>query len=1280
MRSLIPVKRSRRQIDSVTVPDLPISAVAVDPVSNATLVTLGPTEDRPSIELKRVRDGFVEDVVSWDAPSPLPDLATDQVLSLRYLSDLATSCVVLRGGDIILIRDEPMEAEDKIEIVGSVDAGILSAEWSPDEEVLALVTGASTFLLMTKTFESIAEVSLTQEDITNSSNHVSVGWGKSETQFRGKRAKASLRDPTLPDKIDEGVLSHKDDGRIWISWRGDGSYVAINTIEEGPRRAIRVYTREGSLDSVSIAVDGMEGVLSWKPTGQVIASTQRSDTGVDVIFFERNGLRHGEFSLRMAEGDDDVVQQLKWNTDSSILAVCFSSKVQLWTTNNFYWYLKQEISCPNGYTAVDWHQEKPTVLFVAASGVLEVHVFTFAVLAGNTSPPYDFGATAVVDGKNLKLTPLRVANVPPPMAFREVELQSTPTHVSFGYSSTDIAVLRNASVDIIEWPLTINQYSLPQIIGSVDLASHYADTQPRQIVLLGERAIAVISDQANQSVIKIFQITPSFEAEQTWETITDQQVLLAGSSEDGTTLYYELQDNTVHKIGNAVTEERSSECLVKLPGRCARFEVVKTADHAVVFALSENGKLFANDRLLSSSCTSFVATPTHLVFSTVQHTLKFVLLGQAAVDLAVPADDAPAWDERLRSIERGSRIVQVMPSTVALVLQHQRGNLETVYPRALVLAGVRDNIDRKDYHSAFMACRTHRIDMNILYDYAPAQFLENVKLFVSQLGKSEHLDLVLSGLSEEDVTQTLYRLTDVTSGALPAGQSKPAEGKVTAICDAVLAVLATDFADTHVKSMLTCHLSKVIPDREAALLLVKDLKDKNSSLLDEAVEHITFLADVNKLYNDALGLYDLGLTLLIAQQSQKDPREYMPFLQSLHALTEVRRKFVIDDHLSRFAKALVHLNELGDDTFDEVSDYVVKHALYTTALDILKYHRTKYDVILRKYAEHLLHIKKPDQAGLAFEMVRDERSAMDAYRQAGMWKEALSLAVVLGEQPAAIKNLAEAMIHLLVEKRRYLEAATVYVEYMQKVDEAAKILCKGYAYAEAIRLVTSHDQLDLLESLIRPAMIEGFVQLSELLADCKRQLNAQLPRLRELRIKKKEDPQAFFEGIQEEDIPDNMSVAATDVSTNLSLFTRYSTKTGTTAKTGKTGNTTASTRAKHKRREERKRARGKKGSVYEEEYLVNSIRRLIDRVNDARNDATSLVVGLARFNLREQAGEVQRLVVALIEELRNCLDEVFSEPLLVVSSDPEKDQLELADITAPVVAAFEQLSVLQLGV
>ena len=87
-----------------------------------------------------------------------------------------------------------------------------------------------------------------------------------------------------------------------------------------------------------------------------------------------------------------------------------------------------------------------------------------------------------------------------------------------------------------------------------------------------------------------------------------------------------------------------------------------------------------------------------------------------------------------------------MPSSYALVLQMPRGNLETVYPRALVLAGIRRNIERKQYRKAFLACRNHRVDMNILHDHAPSQFLDHVALFVEQLKSVEYVDLFLSQL------------------------------------------------------------------------------------------------------------------------------------------------------------------------------------------------------------------------------------------------------------------------------------------------------------------------------------------------------------------------------------------------------------------------------------------------------------------------------------------------------------------------------------------------------
>jgi elongator complex protein 1 len=154
-------------------------------------------------------------------------------------------------------------------------------------------------------------------------------------------------------------------------------------------------------------------------------------------------------------------------------------------------------------------------------------------------------------------------------------------------------------------------------------------------------------------------------------------------------------------------------------------------------------------------------------------------------------------------------------------------------------------------------------------------------------------------------------------------------------------------------------------------------------------------------------------------------------------------------------------------------------------------------------------------------------------------------------------------------------------------------------------------------------------EILELQADCRAQLSAQIPRIQDLRKKKEEDPLAFYGGDAGEyadgaaDIPDNVSLAPTDASTQggQSLFTRY----GSNA--SKFGGTVASNvsrrTSKTKRREERKRARGKKGSVYEEEYLVASVGRLIERVNGLHEEVGRLVQGLFRRGMREQARLVE---------------------------------------------------------
>ncbi|KAG0652209.1 iki3 [Hyphodiscus hymeniophilus] len=1257
------------------------------------LCSFGPSEENALIELVRINPA------SKYYPISARQQTTDCILE---------TCLVLAGGDIVVVREEPLAGEDRIEIVGSVDAGITAAKWSPDEEILAITTKANTMVFMSRSFEGITDVTMTSEDL-KASNHVSVGWGKKETQFKGKGAKA-LRDPTMPEKIDEGILSPNDDSRTSISWRGDGAFLAVSTIEGGSRRLIRIYSREGVLDSVSEPVDGLEGALSWRPAGNLIAGIQRLEDHVDVVFFERNGLRHGQFSLRLTPEQLHLAGQhitLSWNSNSTVLAVVMSDCTQLWTMGNYHWYLKQEIrNCSSMLPSIPllWHPEKALRVMTTGSDSSNTMDYVFTTARGSATPPQDHGVVAVIDGKTIKVTPLQTANVPPPMALHEFVVNTNVIDVAINWNATLIAVLHQLGISMFEWQGVAASGSGPVLTARFTFEKDQTSAQTCQQISFSENNEVLVLQQSEKgSVVRRYGFdddTGRMEEKLSPDS-PSLTISTLSSFSNGIASKAFVQDVSGDLHNLVFGGQSFAHC--KFPTQLPWVEMVPHGDDYVAFGMSSNGQLYANSRVLIKNCTSFLVTPSHLIFTTTSHLLKFVHI-TTVQDLEVPPDD-PEIDERCRSIERGARLVTAMPTSASLVLQMPRGNLETIYPRAMVVAGIRALIEQKNYKKAFSNCRTQRVDMNILYDHAPDQLLSNVALFIDQVKKITYIDLFLSSLREEDVTQTMYKETRVvpdlakdvpiknTANEAPIHSLSLAKSsKINLICDAFLSILSTR-TSTNLQNIITANVCKSPPALDDGLLVVAQLMNEDESMADKAVEHICFLADVNRLYENALGLYRLDLALLVAQQSQKDPREYLPFMQSLQSMTELRRRFTIDDYLSRNAKALTHLHDL--DAFTELQAYIQKHTLYQQALSLYRYKPVQHKTLTALYASYLESKSQFKEAALAYESLANYTKATSCYLSSGpsQWRETLYSA--LSQTPplsgSALTDLATSLYDALIESKDYFAAATIQLDYLSSIEGAAKTFCKGYFFADALHLVALKHQPKILESVIDPGLGEALASSTELLAECKGQLLAQVPRIRELRAKALADPLAFYEGERggDGDIPDDISVAASSkLSTKGSLFTRYTGK----GSQGTAGTGVSRATSKNRKREERKRARGKKGSVYEEEYLVASVGRLVERVESVREEVGRLVVGLVRRSMWERARAIQGSLAEVIGLCQACVPEVFGAKEIAQTEQAAEGEVyrplggdavlqESIDAAGkrkepPHVAAFERLSLL----
>lgn len=584
MRNLRCVHQSQLKVDT----PLPCTGASWDTSNDAVIFSTGPSKESAIIELRRIPAPAIYKgvhnssslIASWDAPCPQPDLEHDHVVSLQYLASIATTCLVLAGGDIVIVRDAVQPDQDKIEIVGSIDAGIATAAWSPDEDLLAITTRADTLIYMSSLdFEQTANAVFAPED-AKLSKQVNVGWGKKETQFQGKGAKA-LRDPTMPERVDEGTLSPGDDHSVSMSWRGDGAYIAVNTVQGDTRRMIRIFTRDGVLDSVSEAVDGLEGSVSWKPSGQLMAGVQRTDHDAQVVFFERNGLRHGEFSLRLGDHMRDQWTQrirLVWNVDSSILAVCFRDRVQFWTIGNYHYYLKYETllngDCQNGQTIITWHPEDALRCFVRVSygqaSVIRSLRFSYGVSHGPTSPPHDLGLTAVIDGKSLRLTPLRHANVPPPMALHEVQLDYNALDVAISAKNDRLAVLHARSISVFEVSPKEGNFR-PHFQKKITLTH---DSNPLQIAFDDNTALRILDSNLLEGSVSISDAESS-------------KILCQEACERAATLCYTQRSASLMLLADqCVFEDVSSAAplpVTKFPVTVARLGAFKTASSVYYF-------------------------------------------------------------------------------------------------------------------------------------------------------------------------------------------------------------------------------------------------------------------------------------------------------------------------------------------------------------------------------------------------------------------------------------------------------------------------------------------------------------------------------------------------------------------------------------------------------------------------------------------------------------------------------------------------------------------------
>ncbi|XP_047028993.1 putative elongator complex protein 1 [Helicoverpa zea] len=1172
----------------------------------------------------------------------LSDIASpdNSPVNITFLGLTNTLCVGLANGELITISDNG----NIVDSAGVCDNGLLAMEWSPDQELLVLVTKDMNMILMNM-FDPIHEINLFNEEF-GEKQFITVGWGKKETQFHGSAGKqaAKLKNEVVADPT-------VDDDAVKISWRGDGNLYAVGFMMNGIRR-FKVFDKEGHLQYTSEKQQGLESNLSWRPSGNLIATTQKLNEKYLVSFFEKNGLKHGEFDVPV--NANTVVEDITWSSDSEILTLqCRDtiSNVQtvlLYTIGNYHWYLKQTLTfnAEQNISRIMWDND----FDIANNKKLHVFLhngqhFSYNWI-WNVDNSRGFGAdddavVAVIDGNKLLLTGFRQTVVPPPMSAFEIQVDANINSVHFApqkqkegdpdpnsffvftsdnklvfYRQTNKFPLQYEISKIVEadkydFPFQCYNWFWVNAETLICNAVYNSDTDNLVELLIGSEKIEKKDESSLPAPVARIQSHPS----------------------NPSAVFLQLQDGIIvqQKLGEDLEIQD-----VSFQVACPKFDVLLVENEVHFIGLSHKGHLYMNDRVIMNNVSSFFVHTHFLLLTTLQHVLLCTELTKAGLEAITEYQKTESNHVYKRKIERGAKLVIAVPNDTRTVFQMPRGNLETIQPRPLSLKIIGEYLDRLQYHEAFDLMRKQRINLNLIYDHDPDKFVKNIEIFLESVQNISWLNLFLSDLENSDVTKTMY------SSSYAGKPDKPktdVDSKIQNICDIVREYLKkrTD-SDSKILPLLTTFVKKnTMKDLESALSIIKELKIQESggSKLpvgsDEALKYLLYMVDVNQLFDVALGMYDFDLVLLVAYKSQKDPKEYVPMLDELNEMEENYKRFTINKHLKRFDRAVESLVLCGEKRHNELKTFVKYHSLYREALALFSPNDEIFKEISDDFGLYLKLKKQFTEAGLVYERAQIIDKAIECYKEASEWELAISLAKVTWPE-ADFKNLCWDLVNGLKEQKRHKEALTVLDQYYGNNEETISYAIECGQYKTALTLCSQYQKSNWKDEKILPAILEEYKNMKELIENNFATFIRHRERLQFVRENKTKHPVDTFDFYTNKD-----SDLYSDAGSTLASSSR--------------GSSRSFRSSKNRRKHERKVASLKEGSQYEDVALVMTLHTLVTATFDLRLQIKEVVIALSYFSKDKEAYILQTSLEKVLKEMKDSFKQIWTNELVLEATN-----------------------------
>lgn len=1190
--------------------------------------------------------------------------AETSIVDIEYLLEENKVCVVFDDGNITTVG--PFHGDHPVEPLVEVPPStpIQAASWSPDQELLILVRKDNLFLVLDRNWNEVIELKEIDPKEFGASNFVNVGWGSKSTQFHGSEGKAA-RDGK--EETTQSIFEW-DDQVAWISWRRDGQMFAISSVQND-RRVVRIWNRDVELQYTSELKDGLENMLCWKPSGEIIATSQQHFNRHEISFIEPNGCKFGSFTLPVPYCEF-ILHQIIWSSDSSILCVwgnfknSLRQKLMLWTRNNCHWYLKREL-------VFDGENEKlaraafdpvsgKVLHLIFSSGRYVCLKFEWKICSSSNNQ-----TIAVVDGPRLLVTCMAERIIPPPSYFYHVQFPECINELSFDSSGT-LQVL--TSLGSCVYTLSAKRRHVNdgdvssgiEIEGGSEISFKLSDVCNNSCNVINETILrfyaktsvleAAQSSQEPVTLLHSLQSGSSFMTVQKtisgssritfWDTssnyskclhIPDSILSVCEVTKSTTTdsIALEMTDGRIYSLDvhqtmkeeKILTEEESKQKLkfiTKFNEACLEFYVIESIEKKwIAIGLSVSSfSLFLNQATILKNCVTsfFVYDSSHLIVTCSDSTLQLWPLDQVTLKCTSQVMDHTKVVQlgdaiEKRSIERGSKIVTGIPSKGSLVLQAVRGNLEVIHPRCLMWSTVSKmiNQDPPNYVPAFELMRKNRMNLNLIYDQNADLFFSNIEKFTDQISERniDYLVLFLTELSDQvesipgilsvqhqSIRPERYGANNSDGNGIGQNIEKE-DGKVEKVCRKMRQIMmgrgkekVSFFLHPILVTYFKCN------QVTEALILIKSLPDTN--IRTTAIDFLKYMIDVNALFNEALATYDMDIVLMVAQKSNKDPKEYLKLVNDFNQINPFHyRAFYIDSFLKRYENSLENISKCeGEDYFEEALNVIDSHRLYKKAIKI--YSSQEEDKVSRiwgKFGDYLFSKKYYNESGHAFSKSKNYLKSIKCYQMSGDWNAAIRESIKLNDLTQS-KLLYISLIDQLKSSGKFVEAAFIAEKYQQNLESSFRILADGYEWDYVSRLIVSSNETTFYESFqfqFWSKLQTHSNSLIEKIEDNLKKLNQYYLRLVEVRNgkMKQDDDDNYLE--------DTMSEVGSE-------FSSSSVRNGGSSKNSGSLRTRITGSGKGAKKMKTKNLKIKEGSSYEDIALMNGYKEIVVSLDSLQSE------------------------------------------------------------------------------